>query len=155
AADRDERGDALGPQCRDDAGGAAAPIIAGECRAFDPERVEKIQEVMAECGLLAGSRRLWVEKPGRPAATQIGHEHMPTRGGERTTGSPLRRHVFDPPRTSAMRAVVISARSIAASRATVSSSAKSAMRGAASTTGGSRSRRARLAQTTPVGWEAR
>jgi hypothetical protein len=35
AADRDQRSDALRPQRGDDAGGAAAPIIAGECRALD------------------------------------------------------------------------------------------------------------------------
>ena len=63
AADRDESGNPLRPQCRDDTGGAAAPIIAGECRALDAERVEQIQEIAAECGLLADhARALAVQK---------------------------------------------------------------------------------------------
>src|SRR5215472_16315963 len=83
AADRDEGGDPLRAQCGDDAGGAATPVIAGESRAFDAERVEKLQEVTAECRLLARSRRPRVEKPGRPVTAEIGDEYSPARGGER------------------------------------------------------------------------
>src|SRR5439155_17666207 len=75
ASDRDQRGDAFRPQRRNDAGRAATPIIAGECGALETERVEKFQEIAAECGLLPGTRGLRVEKPGRPIAAQIRDQH--------------------------------------------------------------------------------
>src|SRR5262249_2711997 len=82
AADRDQGRAAFRPQRGHDAGGATAPIIAGERSPLDIERIEKLQEVMAECGLLARPRRSRIEKPGRPVAAQIGYEHPQACGGE-------------------------------------------------------------------------
>src|SRR6516162_9539081 len=93
AADRYQGGDVLRPECSDDAGGAAAPVIAGECCLLEAERVEKLQEVMAECGLLARSRGLRVEKPGRPVAAQIRHEHTPAGSGEQRRDTVVCAHI--------------------------------------------------------------
>jgi hypothetical protein len=58
AAARDEPADALGPQRGDDTRGATAPIEAAERGAGQTQRIEKVEQVFAQRGLLAGPRRL-------------------------------------------------------------------------------------------------
>ena len=71
---RDERYHALRPQFGDDAGGAAAPVVAAEYGALDVERLRHRQKVRAERRLLAQARRLGLEEPRGPAAAQIGSD---------------------------------------------------------------------------------
>jgi hypothetical protein len=75
-------GNALGPQCRDDAGGPPAPIVPGKDGLIQPEGVGEIGEVVAEHRLLARARPLGIEKPRRPIAAQIRHQHAPFCGSE-------------------------------------------------------------------------
>src|SRR6185312_3511326 len=82
-ADRDERVDALRPQCRDDAGGSAAPIVAGERGALEAERIHEGEEIVPERRLLAGARRRAVEEARRPVAAQIRSEDAASRRRER------------------------------------------------------------------------
>src|SRR5258708_26458877 len=46
------------PQRRNDARRAAAPVESGEYRALDFQRIEQFEKVLAQRGLLAGSRRV-------------------------------------------------------------------------------------------------
>jgi hypothetical protein len=64
-----------GHKCRYDAGGAPAPIVSGENRPFQPERVHKIREIVSECRLLTRSRRTGIEKPGRTVPAKVRHQH--------------------------------------------------------------------------------
>jgi hypothetical protein len=52
AVDRDKPADPLRPQRRDDAGRPTAPIVAGEDRTLEVERVDQVAEIVTECGLL-------------------------------------------------------------------------------------------------------
>src|SRR6516162_11318152 len=80
AADRNEPAHPLWPQRGDDAGGAPAPIIAGEVGVLDAERVHEVPEICPERGLLAGTRRLAVQKSGRAIAAQPWDQHMASLG---------------------------------------------------------------------------
>src|SRR5205814_9809323 len=51
-ADGDQRADALGSEDGGDAGGAAAPVVAGEARAWDAQGVHEVEQVLADGGLL-------------------------------------------------------------------------------------------------------
>ena len=53
--DRHQSAHARGPQRGDDAGRPAAPIIAGQQRPIDAERIQKIAQVRAQRRLLAGA----------------------------------------------------------------------------------------------------
>src|SRR5215472_799955 len=82
AADRNEAADPVGPQRGDDAGGASAPVIAGEDRALEAERLDQIEEIAPQRRLLARSRGSRIEKPGRAVAAQIGRDDAKPGGGE-------------------------------------------------------------------------
>ena len=62
------------PQRGDDAGGAPAPIVAGQHGARHAERIDEFLEVVAERRLLARARRFRGEETGRTVAAQIGHD---------------------------------------------------------------------------------
>src|SRR6185437_9061355 len=62
----DERAHARGPQRRDDAGGASAPVVADDHRLADVERIHQLPQVVAERRLLPRPWRLDREEAGRP-----------------------------------------------------------------------------------------
>src|ERR1700691_2578870 len=74
AVDGKEAAHALGPQRGDNTSGAPTPIVSRENRTFDGERINHLKQVVAECRLLAGARRLGGQKSRWPEAAQIGHE---------------------------------------------------------------------------------
>src|SRR5262245_18036231 len=55
---------ALGPQHGDDAGGAPAPVVAGEHGALERERVDELLEVVAQ-------RRCWPERSVSDARKRV------------------------------------------------------------------------------------
>src|SRR5262249_58403034 len=75
AVSGDEAEYALRPEHGDDAGGAPAPVVAGEHGAPDCERVDELLEVVAERRLLARAQRVGGEEAGRTIAAQIRHDH--------------------------------------------------------------------------------
>src|SRR5258708_2373247 len=74
AALRDKAAHALGPQRRQDAGGAPAPVVTDMRSALDLKRVHELEEIMGKSSLLARAWRLGFEKAGRPVAPQIGND---------------------------------------------------------------------------------
>ena len=82
AVDRDQADAALRPQRRADAGGASAPVIAGEHGALDGKRIHQRDQVGADRGLLARTRRRRIAETGRTVAAQIGHDDAAALGGE-------------------------------------------------------------------------
>jgi hypothetical protein len=75
AVDRNKAAHALWPQRRDDAGGAAGPVIAGEHGTLRGKDIEQFAQVLAERGLLSRTRRLGGAKARRPKAAQVRHDH--------------------------------------------------------------------------------
>ena len=72
--DADKPDASLRPQRRTDTGRAAAPVIAGEHRPLDAERIHQRHHVGADRGLLARPRRRGIAKPSRSVAAQIGND---------------------------------------------------------------------------------
>src|SRR5216683_605094 len=70
----------FGPQGRCDTGGAAAPVVAGQGRSIDAERIHELQQVVAQRRLLARTRRRGRQESRRTVAAQIGHQHPATLG---------------------------------------------------------------------------
>ncbi len=80
--DGDQPFDALRPERGDDAGGAAAPVVAGEGGRWDVQGIHEVQQVLAEGGLLAGARGFFREKSGWAVAAQVRHQNAMAFVGE-------------------------------------------------------------------------
>src|SRR5262249_43934183 len=80
AADADEGPHARRGEERGDAGGAAAPVVADESDGAEGERVQEIEEVLADGGLLGHARFGGVEEASGAVAAQIGNENAMARG---------------------------------------------------------------------------
>src|SRR5580692_10114976 len=73
---------AFRPQRGYDARGAAAPIVTGEHRALDIERIHQFAQIVAKRGLLTGTWRIAGNKARRAEAAQIRHDHPALRCGK-------------------------------------------------------------------------
>jgi hypothetical protein len=82
AADRDHRLAALGPQRRDDVGGAGAPVETAKGRLLDFQGIHQIDDIAGECRRLAVADRIAGEKARGAVAAQIRHDHTIARGCE-------------------------------------------------------------------------
>ena len=58
-----------------DARGAAAPVVAGDGKSIELQRVGKVDEVLADCRLLGHPRSVRVTKARLPVSAQVGHQH--------------------------------------------------------------------------------
>ena len=65
------------------AGGASAPVVAGDGETVELERVGEIDQVLADGGLLGHARRGGVAEARRAVAAQIGNEHAESGLGQR------------------------------------------------------------------------
>jgi hypothetical protein len=72
---RDEAGHAFRPERSCHAGRKAAPIVAGQNGALNPESVEEIDQITAERSLLPAAHRRWEKKARRTEAAQVGNDH--------------------------------------------------------------------------------
>ena len=68
-------GAALRPGRRDHAGGPSAPVVSGQHRGLDPQRVHQRPQVGTEHRLLAGPQGVRIEETRRAVAAQEGHQH--------------------------------------------------------------------------------
>jgi hypothetical protein len=75
AVERHQPRAAFGPQRRHHAGGAAAPVVAGQHRAFDLQRIEQREQVGAQRGLFARARRGVAQETRGAVAAQVRHDH--------------------------------------------------------------------------------
>jgi hypothetical protein len=75
AAHRDQRGAALRPNGRDDAGCPGAPIEPGDNRLLDLEGIHQIDQVDRERALLAIPQRVAGKKSRGAIAAQMRHDH--------------------------------------------------------------------------------
>ena len=70
------------PQCRDNAGRPAAPVIAGQDRPLDVQRIYEGQQVVGQGRLLTGSRGFCRQKARLAIAAQIGCEDVTACSGQ-------------------------------------------------------------------------
>ena len=88
---------ALRPQRGNDAGSAAAPIVAGKHGALDSERSHQLPQIVAERRLLTRSRRLRRQKPRRTEAAQIRHDDAAAGGDEGRNDFVVAARIIGPP----------------------------------------------------------
>src|SRR5262249_31005285 len=81
----DERAHAIRPERRDDARGAAAPVVSDQHGLADIERIHQLPQIVAEGGLLARARGLGRQEARRPEPAQV-------RGDGATSGIDETRH---------------------------------------------------------------
>src|SRR5262249_54465522 len=74
AAAGHERAYALGPERRDDARGTASPVEARMYRLLHIQRVEELQQIMRERGLLPRPHRVGRQEARAAVASQIGSD---------------------------------------------------------------------------------
>src|SRR5258708_21571021 len=64
----DQSGYPLRRQGRNDARRAATPVVACEHSPIDTQRIEQFEQILTECGLLAGTRRVRRQEARRAIA---------------------------------------------------------------------------------------
>ena len=79
----DETLRALGPQCRDNACGASAPVVTGEHRVAKLERVHQAQQILPQNRLLSGPQRSGIGERRGAVTAEVRNDDAAPDSGQR------------------------------------------------------------------------